>query len=58
MLPEALLILVRVVGQYVASMTNYPELVDMVASVDEEHIDEEEKFSYPEVRTSLMSCIY
>ncbi|TPX67862.1 hypothetical protein SpCBS45565_g03463 [Spizellomyces sp. 'palustris'] len=45
------------VRQYVASMTDHPELVDMVAAVDEEHVDEEDKFSYPEhLSVSQMSA--
>ncbi|KAI8908112.1 hypothetical protein DFJ77DRAFT_503502 [Powellomyces hirtus] len=36
------------VKEYVSSMADHPELIDMVATVNEENIDEEEKFAYPE----------
>ncbi|KAI8821472.1 uncharacterized protein EV422DRAFT_43764 [Fimicolochytrium jonesii] len=36
------------VRDYVSSLTEFPELVDMVATVNEENVDEEDKWSYAE----------
>ncbi|KAI9002338.1 hypothetical protein BC832DRAFT_561272 [Gaertneriomyces semiglobifer] len=36
------------VRQYVHFLKDAPELIDMVASVDEDNIDQEDKFMYPE----------
>ncbi|KAJ3012471.1 exosome catalytic subunit dis3 [Thoreauomyces humboldtii] len=36
------------VREYVSSLAEFPELIDMVATVNEDNADEEEKFSYPE----------
>ncbi|KAI9098207.1 hypothetical protein DFS34DRAFT_102905 [Phlyctochytrium arcticum] len=45
------------VREYVATITDHPEIVDMVAAVDEENIDQEDRVFFPEhLATSQISA--